>query len=127
MIEFYQLKVDKKSQNILKLDGVVNFKKFCKGEVADLHMQPLFTEKSYYIVELTGQLDVDNEKINRIIDTDKLVFYKIKDMNIPILQTNFRFYFKNKSNVPDEKFFNVNEDNIIENLRINGFKLLEEI
>lgn len=126
---FYNITIDKKSKELLSLKSVKQFSDFCNGIEGpiDNFAIPINvkTPKGIYVVNLTGDLETDNEKINEVIDKDYLIFYKTENVDIPILKTNFPYFLKNKANTPSEKYFNINEDSLIENLKLNGFVIWE--
>lgn len=68
-----------------------------------------------FVVKMTGDPEQDNESVNDIINTDDLVFYYFEnDKCYEFLKSCFERFLKNKSNVPNSNYYNVNEFEMVQ-------------
>lgn len=123
--DFYGIKLNKKEKALLDKDEVQNYSNFCCGAATFVgHLLEVYTEEiknlkidKVKIVKMNGNQN-DNEVINEIIDSNDFVFYYFKDKDCyEFLKSGFERFLKNKSNIPNTSYFNVNEFSIVKFLK----------
>ena len=77
------------------------FADFCNGQLNDNFDYRTFSRRAQsiekiYIVKLTEDNKKDNELLNEVVDENYPVFYANET---PILESEFQYYLKNKSNI----------------------------
>jgi hypothetical protein len=94
------------SNNTLLLE----YKKFCEQSKSLID----FFNKNYYndiiLLKLTGNNEEDEVLLNQVEDYDGLIFYYYNNIYPQLLDSNFSYFLKNKTNVPSE--YNVNNADI---------------
>ena len=122
---FYKIELNKEDRKIFQLEEVKQFTNFCNGVIDSIDKIDVPPRKVSWVIvaRLSGNFQEDKDKLDRIVNTDGLIFYEIENTDCETFKSGFEFYLKNKANIPDEKYFNINESEIVENLKINGYKV----
>lgn len=111
--DFYFLK----DFNDINFEKLKCYNKFCNGkEKFGIEDFQLCYPKEIYIIKMTGNNEIDNESVNKAVDTDGLIFYEC-DKNYreyPILISEYQYYLKNKTNIPG--YWNINTYSIVQDL-----------
>lgn len=123
---FYHINWYKFDDIYFKNDICEIYDNFCCGKFpkkGDTNLETLFNNlivdnKNFEIniVKLTKDNDKNTKLLNQVEDTTGLVFYFINDTidNYPILFSEYQYYLKNKSNIPN--YWNVNTYSIVHRL-----------
>lgn len=122
---FYGIKINEADQKLFKDKAFQQFRSFSNGlidSIDKINLPPRELNR-IIVVRLSGNFQEDKDKLDRIINTNDLIFYEVEDPKCETIKSGFEFYLKNKANIPDEKYFNINETEIVENLKLNGFNV----
>ena len=122
---FQNIYLTKKEIKERFLPEMIDLSNFCNGGSYSHSLIEYFSDlikdiktEHVYIVKMTGNAEQDNESINDIIDTDNLVFYYFEnDKCYEFLKSHFERFLKNKSNIPNSNYFNVNEFDMVKFLK----------
>lgn len=122
---FYKINISKEDRKLFLDTTFKQFRAFANGLVDSIDKINILSYDICHIivVKLTGNFQKDKDKLDRIIKTDGLIFYEVENPDCETFKSGFEFYLKNKANIPDEKYFNINEFEIVENLKLNGFNV----
>lgn len=120
---FYNIKITRNDIKFSKNSLIKQYDIFCNGFLeikSDLLPFEIYNKKyPIYIVKFyENDMDKNKEILDTIVETDGMVFYyceKSED-KYPILSSNFQFFLKNKSNIPNKKYYNINSYGIVKQL-----------
>lgn len=123
--KFYNLKdVD----NLLSSSETYRFDSFCRGNLVETNLDVFNFSKPYKlninIIKLTGDNSVDSDLISKVIDKNEIILYYISgaERDYEILQSEFQYYLKNKTNIPN--YWNINNYELLRQLKADNSILL---
>lgn len=124
---FYKINIHKTDRKLLQDESLIQFNNFCNGTVDSIDKigVPPRDVNLILVVRLSGNFEQDKEKLDKVVNTDGLIFYEVENEDCETFKSGFEFYLKNKANIPDKKYFNINESQMVENFKLNNFKVEE--
>lgn len=121
--EFYQ--IPREERELLSLQLLAN------GDYEDIEsdlfpdvLQTVSTTTPISVVKLTGDNEFDNTLLNTT-NEDGLIFYYCKRApeQYPLLFSNYQYFIKKKTNIPSQKYLNINSYDLVFQLNTLGFPI----